>query len=306
MFETIDRLLEQRWVRLLGLGLSVVGVGFLAWGVVEAWGSIEDAIASLRWPQLAVSLLGLLAMYAGMSASTALLLRELGSRVPASAAFAVVMLANLSKHIPGGVWQVGAHLERFRRLGVGSHVASVAWAMNAMTAAGGAVLVGSGLWLGFGGDGPRWVTVAAVVALPMAAGLLVPAVRWWIVRRAGRLFVDPSTGAAASVSVSALVMGLGFAVHGGALVLGLGLDVPVGAAAAAFALAWAAGFLFVISPGGLGAREAALVVLLGAWLAPAEIAVAAVFSRIIFLVADAAGAAIAAPFGRKVPDEGHA
>jgi uncharacterized membrane protein YbhN (UPF0104 family) len=59
----------------------------------------------------------------------------------------------------------------------------------------------------------------------------------------------------------------------------------------AFALAWVAGFAVVISPGGLGVREAVLVGLLAPTLGEAHSILVAAASRIVFTAVDLAAAA---------------
>jgi uncharacterized membrane protein YbhN (UPF0104 family) len=54
----------------------------------------------------------------------------------------------------------------------------------------------------------------------------------------------------------------------------------------AFAAAWCVGFLVVIAPAGGGAREAALIVLLGTGVGAARATVIAVVSRLLFTVGD--------------------
>ena len=67
----------------------------------------------------------------------------------------------------------------------------------------------------------------------------------------------------------------------------------------AFAGAWCVGFLLVIAPAGAGAREAALILLLGPSVPGAQATVVAVVSRLLFTVADLAWGGVAVLAGRR-------
>jgi len=54
----------------------------------------------------------------------------------------------------------------------------------------------------------------------------------------------------------------------------------------AFALSWAIGFVIIIAPGGIGPRELALVVLLGALASPSEALALAVITRLLMVLLD--------------------
>jgi len=69
-----------------------------------------------------------------------------------------------------------------------------------------------------------------------------------------------------------------------------GVGYPL--AAGAFAFAWLVGFLVIIAPGGLGAREAALVLALSSLVGASAALSLALVSRILMTLADAAGLAL--------------
>jgi uncharacterized membrane protein YbhN (UPF0104 family) len=61
----------------------------------------------------------------------------------------------------------------------------------------------------------------------------------------------------------------------------------------AFAGAWCVGFLLVVAPAGAGAREAALILLLGSSVPRPQSTVVAVVSRLLFTVADLSWSGVA-------------
>lgn len=62
----------------------------------------------------------------------------------------------------------------------------------------------------------------------------------------------------------------------------------------AFAGAWSIGFLLVIAPAGAGAREAALILLLGSGMSGPQATVVAVVSRLLMTAGDLAWGGVAA------------
>jgi uncharacterized membrane protein YbhN (UPF0104 family) len=67
----------------------------------------------------------------------------------------------------------------------------------------------------------------------------------------------------------------------------------------AFAGAWCVGFLLVVAPAGAGAREAALILLLGPVMPAAQATVVVVVSRLLFTTADLGCAGVAALAARR-------
>src|SRR5690606_36966716 len=83
---------------------------------------------------------------------------------------------------------------------------------------------------------------------------------------------------------------LALGVHAWILLKPLAHDAPSFAlAAGAFALAWLVGFLVVVAPAGLGAREAALVVILASVATQPQALAVALLSRFAMTIADAVG-----------------
>jgi uncharacterized membrane protein YbhN (UPF0104 family) len=71
-------------------------------------------------------------------------------------------------------------------------------------------------------------------------------------------------------------------------------DAPLTVITFAGILSWVAGFLVLFVPGGIGVREAVFTAIASVALAPHVAATVAVVSRLVFLAADAIGAAGAA------------
>jgi uncharacterized membrane protein YbhN (UPF0104 family) len=107
---------------------------------------------------------------------------------------------------------------------------------------------------------PPWRDTVAVVARYVPAWVLVATSTWLVARS-----IDP--------------------------------DAPIARVAFAAVLSWIAGFAAVPVPAGAGVREAVFIAASG--LDPGLGATVAVATRVLFILADAGGAAVSAPFLRR-------
>ena len=247
--------LRSRWVR---WGFLAVALGLAVWYVLANREALARAARDLSGTEVVlVVVLGVLYVWCTLLAWRAVL-ADLGSPLSLRSAVAVFGVSQLGKYVPGGVWNVVAAAE----VGAGHGVPRSRSAASMLVAV--AVSVASGAAVG-------------AVALPfVSAGALEHRLTWGGLARA------------AAWSVAGwLVAGLQLWV----LCTGLGLPLTVrtfALAAGGWALAWTAGFLFVVAPAGAGVRELVLAaVLAGALPAPAA-ALAVLVSRVVLTLVDLA------------------
>ena len=290
---------------------QVLTIAFVAGGVAAAavfvWLRRDEVTQALARLSVAAALGSLLA---GVAASVVTMLAwralvaDFGSPLPLPAAGRVFFLGQLGKYLPGSVWPVLAQMELGRDYGVrrssSAAAATLMLVLAAVTGTGVAVtvlpLAGGGLLTEY-----RWVALAAV---PLLA-LLVPAVQQWVARVGGRLIrrdlALPRTTARGMGRAGfwMLVGWVFFGLHLHLLVAstcGCG-DASFPLSVGVFALAWVAGFLFIIAPAGAGVREGVLVLGLAPVLDPGAALLVALASRVLLTVADltlAAGGVLAA------------
>jgi uncharacterized membrane protein YbhN (UPF0104 family) len=147
-----------------------------------------------------------------------------------------------------------------------------------------------------------WLLVLAPIFLALLHPRVVTYALNRVLRLARRQPLDRTAGLgtmARTVAWTALGWIL-FGVHAWLLVRaagGSGFFLATGA----YALAFTAGFLVVIAPGGVGVREAALTVALGPVLATGAPLVVALVSRVVMTVADLAWAGSAVLLGSRHP-----
>lgn len=287
----------HRWLRRV---LQMAGLGAALWYLVHTAqahrAELSAVSVSIRWGPLALaSALTVLTWFLLVHAWTRSL-RWWGASLPLGAGIRIWFVTNLSRFVPGAVWQF-AHVSTEA---IGARISPVA--------ATGAILFQQLVLLGTGAALtaslapvlPVSVTGTAnpAVALALAslgvlgAIILLPVVTPTLERWTSRLFRRQVSWPAPSrrelsAYVGVLVLpwlayGVAFWLFGMAL---LGGEAPaLLPAAAAFIGSYVAGIIAVIAPGGLGVREAALVLLLSPIAGPAPALLLAIASR-LWLVA---------------------
>lgn len=299
---TVLRAVESRTFKLLFvLGMVALGV----YSVTSQWSDFRSGIDRLgvvaAIEALACVLLGLalnLEVWRG-------LLTAAGSKLPARAAARIFFIGQLGKYVPGSVWPVLAQMELGRTYKV-PRQRSATTAMLAMmiglTSGLLATLVGLPFMAGNSAGQYWWV----FLFIPPLLACLHPKVLNPIIARGLRLMrkPEPETPLTGRVICVAIATNLAVWFCNGlqiwVMLVRLGHHGPstLLAAIGAFALAWCAGFLIILAPAGAGIRELILVAELGPLVGvPAATAIALV-SRGVTILADLAGAGLAALLGR--------
>jgi hypothetical protein len=298
----------RRLARRLVAGLFLAAVVVL---VVEQWPEVRPLLGRLSWPVVAAATAAVAAGHLTTFLSWRALLTDLGFPLPPRAGLRVFFPGQLGKYLPGSIWPTVAQMELGRDHRVPQRVSGVAAAITMLFAVGTGLLVAAVL-LPLGGarvpDQYRWAAAVLPVAVllgapPVLNRLLGVGLR--LARRAP-LPVSLSLPGACRAAAWALAAWLLYGIQVWLLAWQLGagdglalLLVSIGA----FAGAWSAGFLLVAAPAGAGVREGALILLLGATIGRPEATVIAVVSRLLFLIADLAWAAVATLVGRGAPDD---
>lgn len=288
-----------------GVALAVA-VGLGVYAIVAQWGDIALALGRVG---VVAPLLALLSVLAGLGASAMswrALLVAFGERLPLSLALRVFFVGQLGKYVPGGVWPVLAQMELGRAEGARrQRVATVALVVLAVNVTTGLVVAVAGLPLTSAHALHRawW----ALTALPVGLVALHPRVLTALVNGSLRLvrrgeLAQPLTGRAVlGASLWSIVMWLLYGVQTFVLVRPLAEpgDRLLALATGAYALAWVVGFLVVVAPAGIGAREGMLVVALAPAMTASAATTVAVVSRLVMTGGDLAWAAAAGAASRR-------
>lgn len=196
----------------------------------------------------------------------------------------MTMTSQLAKYLPGGFWHLVERAGMYT-----SHGMSVAAGSKAVVLEQAWLLISAGCfgatlaWAGLSGSFAFATWLSEELQPFVGLAVLTPA---WVVaiivsfRLAGRK-VPGWAGLIRGVGEQTIVwtlMGLGFWV-----LLAQGSTMPVFLTAiGAFALAWAAGYVAVFAPSGIGVREATLMATLSPLLPTEQAAAAALVSRVIW------------------------
>jgi glycosyltransferase 2 family protein len=303
MLIRLSRLAGRPWVRLTLL----VGVLCCCGYALHAeWPQVTSALDRMHWYSIGLSIVAAIAGSACMMLAWRAVLADLGSPLPARLAGRINFTAQLGKYVPGAVWAFAAQVELGhdylvpRRRGFASVVVSLAVTVS----------VGLGLaLLTLPVASPEiarhywWVLAAlplVIAALcPPALGALLD--RLLAVLHRAPLERRPSfLGLAKAVAWNLagwLMLGLqvwillpGIAgLHGRTLLLCIG----------GYALAFSAGLLLVILPGGIGARDLILIAALATLLPYGSASAVAIMTRVGTTVTDLALGAVGVALGRR-------
>ena len=291
--------------------LFIGGVGYAA---VSQWHTVRPVLGQLSLSALlAAGFSVFVGIYATFLAWLAIM-GDLGFPLRHRAAMRVFFVSQLGKYVPGKLWPILVQM----RLGRAYQIPVRASGAGALVFL--LMVVGSGLAvavpllpvLGGRAWGNYWWTslflvLAVVAAMPPVLNRLI-GIGLRLTRRQPLPKPLSARGVAVSASWSVLAW-FGYGGHVWILARDLGAGDSVWlylACTGGFAAAFCVGLLVPVAPAGTGAREAALILLLGGVLTRPQVIVIAVISRLMFTVLDVAWAGIAVlaarPSRRASPD----
>ncbi|OWK47205.1 hypothetical protein FRUB_00904 [Fimbriiglobus ruber] len=227
------------------------------------------------------------------------LLRSQGAHVPWIVGIRAYFVSQFGKYVPGKAWVLVLRVGLLHGYGLSPATVAVTATYETLTSMAAGALLGICLlpWAGNGVgiqlDSGQGVALIGIAGLPLALGLLNRATARIAARRRG-----PDARPLPSPSLRLLAQGLlqdtaGWCLLGLSLwltVRGLtGGDIPMNTLVflqdlAAVSLAYVAGFVVLVSPGGLGAREFVLQQVLSPQLVPTAGAAADGLAVVIALV----------------------
>lgn len=295
--------------RLLPIARPTVAVLILAaivYAVVSQWNGVRSALLTLAWQSVLLALLAaLVGTLASLMAWRALLADE-GHKLSPLAAGRIFFVGQLGKYLPGSVWSIVLQMELGKRAGVPrgrSFTTSLAWVGLSLSTAlvvgvfGFPILVqkhATEVWIMLSilpfaliASAPPILTrLVNLVLRVMRKGPLPKALSWPGVLKASAWLI--TAWVFFGLQLWLLANALGAPGIGG-----------VTRCIGGFALAMAAGVLFVFAPSGAGVREALIVSALAPVMSTGEALGIAVVSRAIFILADVLSAGGAALSGMR-------
>ncbi|MSR07497.1 MAG: hypothetical protein EXR93_10590 [Gemmatimonadetes bacterium] len=282
------------------LGVLVVGlaVRVLAgnWAAFRA----QDVTWRLSPGWIALSLIIVFAMYAVLIEAWRRVVVGLNQQLGFLEAARIWALASLGKYIPGKVWAVAGAAALAKEAGVDPQAAvTAALVLQALALGSGVVVtaVTAPEALGQGGGGV-WVALAlTAVALAVLAGTASPLVIAAITRRFAPDAPLPAVprGLMVQAFIANCVAWVGYGLAFVCLARGTFPDASLTLAQAigVFASSYLVGLIALFAPGGLGARESVLLLLLAPTVGPKLAVALAVASRLQLTVTELG---VAVPF----------
>jgi uncharacterized membrane protein YbhN (UPF0104 family) len=287
--------------RILRLGAAVVLVWLAVRALRSDWSSREFLAilsrASIPWLSASVVVIGI--TYGATIEAWRRAVHDQGWRLSFWKAARIVCVANLGKYVPGRVWAIAGAGLLAKDEGIPSAVAiGITLLLQVVTLATGmiaaAVLAPNELARLGSVTAPVSGALGAMV-LASSALLVVPPIREFldskvssIAKRLPRIhFSTWMVVVALSITVWC---GFGAALMLMERSLSGSEAIPFSIAAGAFSASYVLGFIALLTPAGIGPREAAFVVLLAPTLGPVQAAALAVVSRVAITMVDVATA----------------
>ena len=288
---------------IVGVVLGGAAMFFVVRTLVREWSSASEEIANASLPWLAGALLLAAAGMASIGLAWRHVLRTLGVQAPRGRVVAWYFVGEIGKYLPGGVWPVLGRGELARAGGVPRSRAYASVGMSLAVLYLTALFVSTAfLPFALAGKGASpWMLF--LLALPVGIVVLHHDVLGWIVDRISKVTkreIDveiPHWKDSLSLVAQYVPTWIFIGTATYAVARALTPDVSFPQLMFATVLSWTAGFLAVPVPAGAGIREAVLLASSG--LDGSSAVTTALVARIIFIIVDAGGAAIGAPFATR-------
>lgn len=269
----------------------------------ENWFQIQPILKDIDIKLVGMAILAQIGAFAFLPVPSFLALRNWGTKTGKSLSFfsatRIFFLSQIAKYLPGSIWIFPARIYLVNQLGFTVSAASFMLFYETLT------LLCSSLFASWVAlpffpvqlqslTLPLFILVVlgfiVIVAMQISPNLIfsiLPA-DWRPPTTKPRSFLSSlptATYALGSLLLTWLLSGLSF------YMILASIHAPVSPSQllsiiGAFALSWLLGFLVIISPGGVGVREAAIIYLLGGIIAGPLVAIAAVISRLLWTLCE--------------------
>ena len=239
------------------------------------WAVVRDKAGSIHVGTfLVASALFAVFLFAFRAVSWRRIVRGFGYELPLAPAVRVWSLSELARYVPGVIWQVAGRVYLVKPYGLPGTACAASQVLELIVFLVANLLVAIGCLAVFGlrhvhGAARLWFVVSALL-VPVLMLLLHPRVFYGLLDRVMRRLGKPLVPQRLDGGELARLLGwnlLGLAWQSAAAFLIVAGPLGLGwsklyVVAGTYCLAWCAGFLAVLNPGGLGVREAVFVAVL--------------------------------------------
>jgi len=272
-----------RWLRRgVALLLTLAVFAWIAKPIVLRWADVRDQVrmtSPLR--VLVAALMFSLFLFAFRASVWRRILLVLGQRIPVAAATRIWSTSELSRYLPGVIWQVVSRIYLCRPYGIAGSVCSTSQILelSIFTLANLLLAIGCLMWLGwktFHGAALGWL-IGALILSPALLCLVHPRIFFPITNAVMKRLGKPTLGRPMRFRVLLgmllwNILGLIWQSMAIWLIVSVPLQLQFTkwwVVAGAYSLAWCAGFLAFWAPGGLGVREIVFIAAMDAAMPPA-------------------------------------
>ncbi len=290
---------------LMRAGFLAVALAFCGLGLAANWPQAESALTRLHIYSVAGAFVAAAAGFWCLIMAWRAVLTDLGACLPIPAAVRVMSVSQIAKYLPGAIWAFAAQVELGRDYQVERRRSTAAVVVSLAIALGCALLVAAATLpiASAGAAHHYWWLLAAA---PLIAACLTPPVLRRLLDRALRLarrqpLDRPPSSRGLLIAVGWTLLGwLLWGMQAWMLIgdlAGRGLTTAA-LSLGGYALAWSAGLVLVLFPGGIGPRELAFVLVLAPVLPRGSALVVALVSRLVMTASDFAWAGTGLIIGR--------
>jgi uncharacterized membrane protein YbhN (UPF0104 family) len=295
-------------VRVVGVAISLVCLGYFALKAVAAWENAGTGFVSEgALPRFAVASVLIMVSYAAAALAWVAVLRCFGLRAPATSAAGIYLTAQFAKYAPGNVGHFVGRVALAIQRGYPASIIALAMTLELVLLFGIAALLSlpmlgmtvrklQAAWQGVPVD--ELLIVGLSIALVVSVGIVFALRRWPLLARTGHwaaslksAFNTPAALgwlclAALSLAVCVWLTSFSLLALGNTLLQLRLPEIVIGVSL--FSVAWIVGMLTPGVPAGLGVREAILVEGLTPLLGASQAVSSALLFRLLTTLADVA------------------
>jgi uncharacterized membrane protein YbhN (UPF0104 family) len=272
-----------RWLRRsVALLLTLAVFGWIARPIVLRWHDVREQVLLTSPVRVIVAaLMFALFLFVFRASLWRRILRVLGQRIPLAPAVRIWSTSELTRYLPGVIWQVVSRIYLCKPYGIAGSVCSTSQILelSIFTLANLLLAIGCLMWLGwktFHGTALNWL-IGALILAPALLCLVHPRIFFPITNAVMKRLGKPTLGRPMRFRVLAgmllwNILGLIWQSMAIWLIVSGPLQLQFTkwwVVAGAYSLAWSAGFLAFWAPGGLGVREIVFIAAMDAAMPPA-------------------------------------
>ncbi len=246
--------------------------GWMIHKIAIHWADVRDRAGLISVPNFVVaSVLFAVFLFVFRCLVWRRILKRFGYRIPVGPAARIWSSSELARYLPGVIWQVAGRVYLVKPYGVPGSVCAASQVLELVLFLLANILLGFGCLVVFGlrhihGDARIWMYVLGLL-VPLLTLLLHPRIFYGLMNRIMAKLKKPAlTSRLSGAELSRLlvwnILGLCLQSIAVYLIVARPLELQLAklyVVTGAYCLAWCAGFLAVLNPGGLGVREAVFV-----------------------------------------------